>query len=66
MGSCCSSDVVDPNNELNHPETTLKGITYTIKDLMLIVRIQTNFRGWMARKRVKVLKEERAIANPFF
>lgn len=66
MGSCCSNDAIDPNTELNHPETTLKGITYSSKQIWMIIRIQTNFRGYLARKKVKVLREERALQNPFF
>jgi hypothetical protein len=68
MGSCCTNEyAIDPSTELgSHPETTLKGITYSSKQIWMIIRIQTNFRGYMARKKVKVLREERALQNPFF
>jgi len=37
-GACCSNQSVDTENEL-HPEATLKGVTYSTKNIAMIIRV---------------------------
>ena len=60
MGSCCSSDSVTKDNELS-PEATLKGITYNLKQIAMIVKVQSAFRGHLTRKMVKKIKNEMGV-----
>ena len=52
MGNtCCSDGTVDKGADM---QTLGKGrANYTMKELALIVKVQSNFRGFLARKKLR-------------
>jgi hypothetical protein len=34
------------------------GRHYTVKDLLMIVKLQSRFRGWLAKKKVKQIRTQ--------
>ena len=57
--ACCSNQYKDEKSELNsrtYQGATVGGKTFSANDIYMIVRLQSAFRGWMARKRVQDLR----------
>ena len=57
--ACCGKNESDPNNL----DTTKLGNYQGATKLRSIIRIQSIFRGYMARKRVKALKETYGVKS---
>ena len=57
MGACCTSNVSQtPGGDTDlgyaYQAQTLGGKTFTAREIWIIVRIQSAFRMWLAKRRV--------------
>jgi len=56
---CCGSQTGgEPELGLLYPATTLNGKTYTVRQMWIIVKLQSTFRMWLARKKLQQLRYE--------
>ena len=61
MGQACCSGASpggEPELGMIYPAQTLNGKTYSARQIWIIVRIQTAFRMWLAKRKVQKLRYE--------
>ena len=62
MGQACCSGAGtggEPELGLLYPATSLNGKQYTARQVWIIVKIQSTFRMWLARRKVQMLYEQK-------
>ena len=57
MGNaCCSDGTVDRGGDMNHLAGHKISTNYTMAQLALIVKVQSQFRGFLARKKIRAMQ----------
>ena len=57
--ACCTgSQNNEPELGVNYPATTLNGKHYTARNVWIIVKIQSTFRMWLAKRKLQQLRYE--------